>query len=172
VYQSFRIQEVLANVAFNVHFIFSDVADLTKHVTSVNLPGDFLRESDCNLSEESIWVICQLGFVDAVKHQKLVLVSKFTRVHPLEQFLDLALLAWRDVFQVLKHANKRRHALTAHQVQRSITNLIDCFGVFKWVLLQTLDVGMFATHYSDDQVSNFAHIHHRVRVIPIDLQED
>ena len=48
--ESLRVKEVLSDIAPDVHFIFTDVAYLTHHVTTVLFPGDTLRECDGDLS--------------------------------------------------------------------------------------------------------------------------
>ena len=56
-YQSLSIQEVLSDIALDVDFIFTDVAYLTKHITPILLPSDFLWESDCDLTQQGIRIV-------------------------------------------------------------------------------------------------------------------
>ena len=92
-YQTLRVQKVLANVTRHMHFILAHVTDFSKHVAPVLLPSDRLWERDGDLTENRVCVHRYLTVCHSVKHHEFVLVGKLTREHTLEQLLDLALLA-------------------------------------------------------------------------------
>ena len=111
------------------------MTDLTKHIAAVIFPCDILREGHSDLSKNGICVHRYLTVINAIKHHKFVPISEFTCEHSLEKLLYLAHFTRRDTFAVLKDTNQRWHALTANEVQGSISNLIYRFRMLEWVLL-------------------------------------
>ena len=72
---------------------------------------------------------------------------------------------------MLKRADKRWHALTTDQVQCTVANLIDCLGFCEGVLLESLNVRVFAAHHGDDYISHLAYVEDRIGIVPIDFLE-
>lgn len=64
--QTLGTQEILSDVAFNVHFIFAHVAHLAHHIAAIFFPGDVLGESDSNLSKDRVRVSGLLRLCHAV----------------------------------------------------------------------------------------------------------
>ena len=75
------------------------------------------------------------------------------------------------MFQVLEDTNKGWHALTTHEVQGTVANLINSICLLEWILLESTHFGLFAGHDCNDHISNLANIHDRVRIFPVNLQE-
>ena len=159
-HQSTSIKEVLPNVAFDMNFILSHMTDLSEHKAAILFPCHILREGHCDLPKNGIGVCRHLTVIYAVKHHKFVPISELAGKHALEKLFDLAHFTGRDTLQVLKDTNERWHALAANKVQGSIPNLIDCFRMLKWVLLQATNICMFAAHYGNHYICNLAHIKH------------
>jgi len=128
------VQEVLPYVAFNVHFVFSHVADLAEHVASVLPPSNVLGERHSDLPENCVAIRRLLRVVDCVERHEPVLVREFGREHALKQLLHLALLARRNRFDVLEHADETWHALAAHQEESPVAELVDCSGLLVRIL--------------------------------------
>ena len=72
---------------------------------------------------------------------------------------------------MLERADKRWHALTTDQVQCTVTNLIDCLGFCEGVLLESLNVRVFAAHHGDDYIGHLADVEDRVGIVPINFLE-
>ena len=82
--QSLAVEEVLPDIAFEVHFIFTYVANLCEHVATILLPRLCLGELDCNLAEKCIGIVIELRVINCVEHHKLELVCELTDKHALE----------------------------------------------------------------------------------------
>lgn len=103
--QALSVEEVLPDISFDVYLVLAEMADFTEHVATVFFPSDFLRESNSNLSQDCIRIGRELTIIDVVQHHELILVRELRCKHSLKQFLDLALLTRRDVFEMLQHTD-------------------------------------------------------------------
>jgi hypothetical protein len=79
----------------------------------------------------------------------------------------MALLAWGDCFYVLQYSNQTWHALWSNQTESSIPNLINCLSLFKGVLFDSTDIGVFWAHDNEHLVSHLGNVQNRHRIIPV-----
>lgn len=166
------VQEVLANVALDMHFVLPHVRDLGQHEAAVLLPRDVIRVENRDVSQQRVRVVLNARLRGRVQRHVAELVSELRLKHALEQFLHLSLLATRNVLQVLQNSHETWHSLRPNEAQRFVAHLVDSFCVLKRVLFDTLHVRGLARLDHNDDVGNFCDVHHTVRVFSLDFLED